>query len=632
MVSHSRARLTRPGFKASAVGLGCLVLAGPAGLRAAAGLDDAAPVQDMEAFVTSATRTPTDIRNLGSMVDRTTGEDLARRQITSLSQAIAGFSAPVFASGQNGALTSIFLRGANSNQTLFLVDGLRINDPSTDYQVFLGGACVGACDSLEISHGPQSTLYGGEAVGGVISLRSERGRGAPSVRTAVEAGSFGTLQGAVSAQGASGPWAYQIAAQGGHTENDRPNNDFDSGNFTARIDRAVTANLDVGGTVRGFQAVYGSPGDRYTNDPDNQETEGNWLGTVFADVRPSEVLQSHVILGGQNRRYVSESPRAGRATSITVVKNRRGVLDWQNTFTGIARNKVTAGLTAEANHTRNTGFGDINEKQTLLAFFAQDEYSPIDTVFLTAGLRSDDFDTFGQHTTGRATAAWRFLPDWKLRSSYGTAFRSPSFLDLYGRSAYYVGNPNLNPERARGQDFGLDYSLPEKRGTLGVTWFDTRFRDLIVYNFAQTPSTMANVDRARTRGLEVASTLTPFGEANRVSLSYTYLEAENSGTGARLLRRPRHSGNIDLWHDFGSGFSAGVGGRVVAQREDVDARTFRTIDGEDYTVIRVYAAWQATKSLAVKARVENALDEKYEEVNGYPQLPVGAFVGLEWKL
>ena len=128
------------------------------------------------------------------------------------------------------------------------------------------------------------------------------------MRTAVEAGSFGTIQGAVSAQGASGPWAYQIAAQGGHTENDRPNNDFDSGNFTARIDRTVTANLDVGGTVRGFQAVYGSPGDRYTNDPDNQETEGNWLGTVFANVRPSEVFQSHIILGGQNRRYVSESP------------------------------------------------------------------------------------------------------------------------------------------------------------------------------------------------------------------------------------------------------------------------------------------------------------------------------------
>jgi hypothetical protein len=120
---------------------------------------------------------------LGTFVETFTAAELARRQQTALKDALGNASGtPLFASGANGALGSLFMRGANSNQTLFLVDGIRLNDPNTDYQVFLGGACVSACDSLEIAHGPQSTLYGGEAIGGVISLRAQRGTGAPSAR------------------------------------------------------------------------------------------------------------------------------------------------------------------------------------------------------------------------------------------------------------------------------------------------------------------------------------------------------------------------------------------------------------------------------------------------------------------
>lgn len=587
---------------------------------------------EADTYVVTATRTPAPPRALGTVVDVITAADLERRQVSSLAEALAGVSVPVLASGQRGASTSIFLRGANSNQTLFLVDGLRFSDPNTDYAVFLGGACVSACDSLEISHGPQSTLYGGEAVGGVISLRSLRGVGPGTSRVAVEAGNFGTLQGAVSSQGerADG-WAYNVAVQGGLTENDRVNNDFKSGNLTARVDRVVTESLSVGATLRGFQGVYGSPGSRFANDPDNEEREANWLGTVFADWIHSAELRSHVVLGGQHRRFVSENPFVGTATSLTVVKNRRAVIDWQTTYDGLAGHRITGGFTGEANHTLNTGFGAIDDSQQLLAVFLQDEITPVENLHLTAGLRHDDFDTFGRHTTGKASAAWLvFGGKLKVRGSFGTAFRSPSFLDLYGQSAFYVGNPALKPERARGGDVGLDWYLNDGRGTVGLTWFDTRFKDLIVSDFSRTPSSVANVGRARTRGIEL-SAQTPVAGAVQVRLSYTYLEADNESSGIRLLRRPRHAGNIDLWHDFGHGFSAGAGLRVVSQREDVHASTFATIDAEDYSVARVYASWAVSERLTLKARVENLLDEAYEEVHGYPQLPVGGFVGIDWR-
>ena len=587
-------------------------------------------VQTLPAIVTTATRTGADPQTIGSAFDAISAEELARRQVNSLAGALGSISgAPLFSSGASGATTSLFLRGANSNHTLFLVDGLRLNDPNTDYAVFLGGSCVGACDSLEISHGPQSTLYGGEAVGGVISLRAQRGEGAASGRVSFEAGSFGTLQGAAMAQGERGPNAWSFSVQGGHTDNARVNNEFDSTNTVLRLDRTLNERVNVGGTVRWFQGVYGSPGDRYTNDPDNEERENNLLATAFAEVKFSPVWTGRAVLGGQDRRFVAESPRAGRPTAFTVVKNRRGVFDAQSSFSGIERHRITGGVTAEANHTRNTGFGAINRKQTLLAVFAQDEFSPRDDVFLTAGLRNDGFDTFGRATTGRATAAWlvanRAL---KLRASYGTAFRSPSFLDLYGESAFYVGNPNLHPERARGWDTGADYYLPNRRGSVSVTWCDTRFTNLI----ASTADfrSVENIQRARTRGAEVSvSAALPANTVIRTS--YTYLEADNLTSSLRLLRRPRHRASADAWRDFGSGISVGAGVAFNAQREDVDARTFRTIDGEDFTVVRLYGAWQMNTRLALKARVENLLDERYEEVNGYPALGVAAFGGVEWR-
>ena len=587
------------------------------------------PVQLDEVMVT-ATRTPVPLSALGSSVDFISGEELARQQVSSLRGVLGGMSGlPLSASGAAGAATSLFLRGSNSNQTLFLVDGLRLNDPNTDYAVFLGGASVSASDSIEIARGPQSTLYGGEAVGGVVAMWTLKGEGAPSERVAIEGGSFGTVQGAISAQGVRDAWAYDVTVQDGHTQNQRSNNEFTGTNYAARLDRRVSGQLTIGATLRGFIGKYGSPGDRFTNDPDNQEREQNHLATVFAEYTVSPVWSGRVILGGQDRRFVSENPTPGLPTQVTVVTNRRGVFDWQNTVALGEKHRLTAGLTAERDQTRNNGFGDINQQENLLAFFAQDEWTPADNIFLTAGLRNDDHDTFGRATTGRATAAWLPVPGRvKLRASYGTAFCSPSFLDLYGQSAYYRGNPQLQPEHARGWDTGVDVYLPQHRGTVSATWFDTRYHDLIVYDFSVFPGTTANVDQARTRGLELSARERLRGSWE-TRVAYTYLEADNLTQHTRLLRRPRHMLSADVWRELGHGFSLGAGVAYVAKRQDVDALTFATIDARDYTVARLYAAWAVNGHVTVKARVENLFDAHYEEVSGYPALGAGIFAGIE---
>ena len=581
-------------------------------------------------YVLTATRTPAALTTTGTAVDSLSVAERARMQINNLSSALAGIpGAPSSQSGAPGGLTSLFLRGANSNQTLWLVDGIRFNDPNTDYSPYLGGACVASCDSLEVSHGPQSTLYGGEAVGGVVSIRGERGAGPARGAVSVEGGAFGTIQGAASAQAGDAQGGYTFSVMGGHTDNERVNNKFDSASYALRLDRKLSAQVAVGATVRGFLGRYGSPGAAIgfgANDPDNEERESNQLATFFAELTPSAELSSKVVVGGQDRRYVSFD-----GTTSTVVRNRRAVLDWQSTYTVNEHHRLTGGLTAELNTTRNTGFGDINKRQELLAFFAQDEWTPIDHPYLIAGLRSYDFDTSGRATTGRASAAWLAQDShWKLRASYGTAFRSPSFLDLYGQSPYYLGNPSLQAEKAQGWDAGVDYFLEDKKGVLSATWFDTRISNLITFDFASFPSTVRNVGEARTRGIEKAGKFALTGAVD-IRLAYTYLEAEDVTAGTRLLRRPRNSGSVDLWHDFGDGFSAGTGLVFASDRMDVSAATFATIQGDNYVVVRLYGAWQVNRRATVKVRIENLLDEKYEPVNGYPQLGRGAFAGVEWK-
>jgi vitamin B12 transporter len=591
------------------------------------------PESQLDPFLVVATRTPADIRTLGTAVDLITAADLSRQQVTTPAAALGGVpGSPSFANGAIGSDISIFTRGSDSDQTLFLVDGIRLNDANTDYAVYLGGARLGATDTIEIARGPQSTLYGSEAVGGVISIQAQKGSGDPAANVSVEAGSFGTVAGTLDAQGAQDKWAWSLSASGSHTANDRPNNDFDSGDLVLRLDRDISSIVAIGATLRGFEGRFGDPGDIYTNDPYAYETESNWLGTLFADLKLAPDLTAHVTVGGQDRRYVSFDELPGVFTSTTVVQNRRGVIDSQATYSGLADQKLTAGVNTEAETTQDDGYGDIDQRQTFFAAFAEDEWNPIKSTYLTGGLRYDDFDTFGSSVTGRATAAW-LTPDRsvKLRASYGTGFNAPSFLELYGVATGYQGNPDLKPERSRGGDAGIDWYLPRGAGSLSATWFRNDYSNLIDYDFSVYPGTTANIGRARTDGIELEAKL-KLAAGFELRASYTYLDANDLTDGIRLLRRPRNSGSADLWRDFGRGWSAGAGMQVVADRQDVDAETFLTVNDPNYAVARIYAEWRATPRLSLKARVENALDEKYQPVNGYPALGFGAFGEVDWKL
>lgn len=580
----------------------------------------------LDEVVVSATRTPNDSRTVGSSVEKITGADVERRQLTTLANALEGAAGAPVMTGATGGGTSIFLRGANSTQTLVLVDGIRLGDSNARYNNYIGGATPSYYDTIEVVRGPQSTLYGADAVGGAISINAERGQGAPTETVSAEVGSFGTYGGRLAAQGERGKWAYSAFVAGLHTDNVRANNSFDSSTLVVRVDRTLTETISIGSTLRGYTGRAESPDSTAVNDPNNYDTEQNWLATVFAEFKPTDDLTAKVTVGGQLRRVVSEIPAPNPVGPFAVggiLDNERAVLDAQATYAGLSRNRITGGFNAEQSAGGNTGSPERTQSQW--GVFVQDEINPFDSLFLTAGLRYDDFNRFDDKVTGRTSIAWLVVPDvLKLRASYGTAYRTPAFTDRFGA----FGNPLIQPETAKGGDVGVDYYLPANRGVLSATYFQTRYKDLITF---PAPAFLpVNVGSARTEGVELSAKVN-LTESLTSKAAYTYLEANNLSAGTRLQRRPRHAIDLDLWNDFGRGFTAGFGVHAVADSKDIDAVTFLDIDGEDYTTARIYAAWEVNERLTLKARVENLFDEDYAAVNGFPSLGIGAFVGAEWR-
>jgi len=582
----------------------------------------------LEPVVTTATRVPESSAIIGTAIDSLSGADSAREQLTTLAEALwQSPGAPNFATGRTGASDSLFLRGANSDQVLFLVDGVRFSDANTNYGPFLGSWQTGITDHLEIARGPQSTLYGSDAVGGVVSLTTPAGTGKTSQSLEIEGGSFGTVDGQANVQGVVQKWAYNASLSGGETDNNRANNEFKSANAVIRIDRFLTNNLAVGATLRGLDAKYGDPGDIYTNDPYDHEKEQDLLGTLFATDKFGDNFSGKLTVGGHYRRFVSYEP--GFAEQA---RDLRGVIDGQITGRLTQHNSITAGFDLETGQASDNGFGVIDHHDDLIGLFAEDEFSPFTNIYVTAGLRHDDYSTYGSANTGRATLAW-LGPSHiiKLRGSYGTGFNSPSFLDLYARDPSFVGNPSLQPEHSSGWDAGFDFYLPEDpTQVLSVTWFHTDYRNLIEDNFDVYPATTYNVGAARTEGLEVGWK-THLAGAIQTKIAYTYLRARDTTDDTPLLRRPRSSGSADLFLDLKNGWTVGAGGQYVSSRSDIDAMTYDTVQDPGYTTVRAYVRWQYNARLSLHARVENGLNRVYYPVNGYPALPRGFYGGADWK-
>ena len=594
----------------------------------------------VEPVVVTATKIETPQEQLGASVTVVNGEDVQTYHYPSLTEAIRNVPGlEVTQSGSYGKLSTLSIRGANSNQVQVLVDGVRVKSPTTG-QVDLSDISPDQIERIEVIRGPQSTLYGADAIGGVVNIITRKGTGPFSASVQQEAGNYDTLSTRTSL---GGTWKLlDYAFSGSHFESNGQfkNDNSDINALNARLGLSLPGESALAFIVRynkndtGLPVKFVFPPPQPIVpiiDPNQKQQSETLVLSLEGKTRPVPWWESR----GRLSRYTNtlhfqdapdpgfpfESPISSR---INVARNEA---EWVNAF--FIGNWSTSTVGFEYRHEQGDDEGVFQQSTDTPAVFLEQQLRFFDRLFVSGGFRYEDNSVFGSATTGRGSIAW-VIKEWgtKLRGSAGSGFRAPTINDLFFPN---FSNAALQPERSLSWDVGVDQRLWQNRIRLGATYFHTDFKDLIqfvpldVFPFAS----VTNVGTARSQGLEFTS------EADLrynlvASVNYTYTDTEDLETGNPLPRVPKHSLNVGLsWEPIPKLF---VFTKVYFRSQQFD--TFGDVFNSGWTRVdiggtyRMLGRWGLLQALEVTGRVQNLLNEGYAEVRGFPALGTNFLFGL----
>lgn len=545
-------------------------------------------------------------------------------------------------SGAFGAQASVFLRGTNSSQTLVLIDGIRLNT-AVGGAATLGGISLDTIERIEIVRGNLSSLYGSEAVGGVIQIFT-RGGAAPGATASVEAGADEALAGNVAANARLG--TTELSAAGGYRYA-KPFSAIDAarvipGPFTAGANADFDANRNRNGALRLRQPF----GDRVEvaagawtshNDTDFDNTIDGPTATHHEHAQQDAWQAVTRIVANEHwttRLQAGETRDSSRNTSSVPSSSSSGEfqarnrqITWNNTFMVLPALDAYFGLEQLQQHGASTSY-DPTFTNVLVGFDRRVRAAWTgaslhgETHHLQLNLRNDDYSDLGAATTGLAAYGYQVTPAWRVSAQYSTAFRAPSFNDLYFP---FFGNPQLAPERSRGVEGSVRYAAEET--SLRLVVYRTHTRDLIVFD---TASSMAqNIASARIDGAEVvfATRL----DAWRIEMNVDASRPVDETTNERLLRRAPYRAGLTVDRSFQS-LDVGASVMHVAARYDSDINTFARTRLAPYTLLRATLAYRMGEHVRFTLRVENLTNERYELVSGYNTQRRGGFAGVEVRI
>ena len=610
----------RPNFTDVKAATACLLLmAGPA----------VAEETHRDDMVVTANRVETASERIGSAVTVITAEQIERSQKKSVADILRDVPGlAVSQTGGAGRNTAIRIRGAEAYHTKLIIDGVDMSDPSRSQpQYEFGNLLTADIERIEVVRGPQSLLFGGEAVGGVINIVTRKGQGKPRITANAEIGSLHTYQAGTSISGSQDRVSYALgithfetdgisaaSERSGNFENDPFTNDT----INARLGLRLTDFWDVEASGRYTRAEvdYDDWTTRAVDDTDSMRTIE----------RSGRIATNVALLGGRLANTLAYS------LSETERDIDGGASFWGSRYsyfdgeTQKLEYQGTAKL-APDNHTivfgaeykmDSTEQSNIAKDVTNTGAYADYQFSPLDSLFLTVGGRVDDHETFGTHKTGRGTAA--YLIDstaTRLHTSYGTGFRAPSLYELYHPT---YGNLGLQPEESRGWDFGIEQQVLSGRAGIDVTWFDNRIQNLIQWQ----NNKYINVASTRARGAEIGGHFDAT-DSVRLNASYTFTDSRNNSTGQMLARRPKHQGSFGAAWEPLERVTTDATMRVVGRQ--FDSATSNYLGG--FVTFDLAASYQVTDWAKVYGRIENLLDKQYEEVDTYGTPGRMVFAGVK---
>jgi len=601
----------------------------------------------LQSIVVAATRIPTPELQIASSVTVVTAEEIAARQIRTLPdllKEVPGLN--VVQSGGPGGLTSVFMRGTNSNHTKVFIDGIDVSDPGNPNASFdFGQLLTQDIQRVEVLRGPQSGLYGSDAVGGVINVITKSGNGPAQFNAGVEGGSFDTFNQTAGVSGAVDQFHYSANFQHFHagstpvTPSDylQPRqariNDYDD-NLTGstKLGFDVTDTFDLGLVARYTDSHLRFTGDNFNFFPTIPDTAQSDSNTKQYYTRATAHLVSFggafdQTLGAAYSNIKSHdfSPDGPSETANFAARVK---FDWQGIVTLPANEKLVLG----AEHQHDSITTPISASTNINSGYVELQSNFWNSFYDTLAVRYDDNDRFGSKVT------YRFAPEYliadtgtKIKGSIGTGFKAPTLSQLFQSfpDFFFFANPNLRPETDLGWDAGFEQPLFHNSLRFGMTYFRINIKDLIEDNADFTSTT--NIGRAKTDGVEsfVAYRPTP---TLTFRFDYTYTQATDETTRLELLRRPKNKESLNTNWQATDRLSLNATLLSVSSWVDTNRDgSIPRLNAPGYTTVDLAANYDLSNHWGLTGRVTNLLNRHYQNPDAFDQPTLGAFAGVKAK-
>jgi vitamin B12 transporter len=636
--------------------------------------------EPLEVTVT-ANRQPTAIQRTGSAISIISRTEIERSNPASLVDVLRNVPGVTLTeAGGPGATSDIRLRGANPNHTLVLIDGVRVNDPAQASGEFDGALIAPSLiERIEVLRGPQSALYGSDAIGGVVNIITKRGRGQPTFSLGVEVGSYGTINTVGSGAGAIGPWSFAFSGTAQRSDGfSRFGYRIGRLGSAPNIDGARGGKLEPDGFTRfgGYGRLGYDPGTGFrfeisalavesrsdtdalapaiqgftsTAVPDTASTArrrhtqvtaraefDTWDGALTHAVQLFAARTAREFVGSGLRSNAAGALRRSESSSEFI--GERVGAEYQATLRLQSFGSLIAGARIERESadtyatnrlpTPGPRLRNVAAEQDTASLFGLWQWPVGERLTLSLGARHDKVSDIEGFTTWRATAAYRIQETGTvLRASAGTGAKAPTLFQRFAA----VGTPDLRPEFSTGFDAGIDQSLLDGRLRVSLTAFHNNIRNLIQFSntagcLGQTaPNCFFNVDRAVTSGLEASVRADLLTGVVSVSAVYTYLHAKDEATNRTLARRPLHSGRFALqWTPLPQLLIEPsvtlVSGRFSGANETDRLAPYARFD--------VAATYQVNETWKASLRVENISNAKYQDVFNFGTTGRAVYAGL----
>ncbi len=608
--------------------------------------------QSRDDLVITASKSEINRREIGASVTVITDRQMEERGERMVADALKGVPGLYISQTGPFGMASMYMRGSKSRDVLVLIDGVRVNDPSTANNMFdFAHLSADNVERVEVIRGAQSVIHGASATGGVINIITRRGAGSPKVAARAEAGSFRTFRESITSSGGTEESTYSVSlertdrrgfssaakAQGAA---DSPERDgYENTTVSSRIGLKVLRDSWLNCAIRYFDARTDVDDDGYDDDPNYRQYSRQFSGVMDFTQPIFRWWEHRVVLNYMNneRRSRDLADTADSATANGWYSGTRREAEWRHTVNIADVDIIRFGVTVSQERAENIyesdyGFGASTTsfgpaKSWSRAAYAQNHLRLFDSVFATTGVRYTDHETFGSHTdyqlAGSVIAPWTGT---RLRGEVATGFQAPSLSELYD-TTFKTNNPDLKPQESTTVDIGVEQPFFDRIMVVEVSFFRSKYKNM--FGTDVSTSKTINRDRVTTEGMELTARLAPF-RALSVDGCYTYLKkAEDESTGKRLVRNPKHQGSLYVNLFLLDRINVNCGVRYVSERDDYwydAAWTQHAAKLGDYYVASAAVMVDVTKSVQVFTRAENILNRSYEDPAGF-QTPRRSFYG-----